>query len=267
MLSCGLERANSSTEEVAAAAAAGRQAEEKCCDLAAKVEELREQLREKEEQLQDREQTVENLAKEAAVAARKEEVAAAALREAEAEGRRLLGLLEEKELLLESLDRVRSSRETELETVTIELHRLEAELTSREHEIKNLTAGRGALLCSSVHGASVLDVSVDDKLLEELSGGSSSPTPQKLLLGRGPSASSTPNDRVRRGSIVEELKEVGLNASFPSPLCGKRLQEQKLFVRLQVYTKQGPNDFTIVIDMVYNLVLIVFNSSIYWTVG
>ena len=45
----------------------------------------------------------------------------------------------------------------------------------------------------------------------------------------------TPLQR-KGGSIVEELKEVGLNASFPSPLCGKGgegVADHKLYSRLK----------------------------------
>ena len=64
----------------------------------------------------------------------------------------------------------------------------------------------------------MLDVSVDDKLLEELSWGRSSPTPMTLMLGHCPSTSRTSKEWLWRGSITSTL------------------QKQKLFVRLQVYT-------------------------------
>ena len=77
------------------------------------------------------------------------------------------------------------------------------------------------------------------QVLEEFNE-SNSPTPKRILslnpLARGPSASSTPA-RGRRGSIVEELRDVGL----PSPLCGKGVQEHKLYTRLQVkFSTFGP---------------------------
>lgn len=50
--------------------------------------------------------------------------------------------MEEKEFFLENLDLVWSSRET----ITVELTLLEAELTSLEPEIKNLTTDQGVLL-------------------------------------------------------------------------------------------------------------------------
>jgi hypothetical protein len=117
--------------------------------------------------------------------------------------------------------------ELELDSTSRALYRLESQTTgardeearyggppdmSPRGELSNGSAG-SLLDCRYIN-----DVSVDE-VFGDLSG-SNSPTPKKILLvtplKRGPSASSTPS----RGSIGDELKEVG-GTNLPSPLCEK----------------------------------------------
>ena len=211
-------------------------AEEKCCDLAVKVDELNKLLRLRQQELEEKERLVERLQIEAADGLRREQRIAAQLLLKDEEIRRVYLELDGKEELVSQLEEQSVKMEAELEEADSHLRRMETELAAREEEIKSMSALSGHSAAAGIHAANVLDVSVDDKLLMEDMSGSNSPTPNKKTVSttpsnRGPSASSTPN-RSRRGSIVEELKEAGFNTGFPSPLCGKGIQDQKLAKRL-----------------------------------
>ena len=214
--------------------AAGRKAEEQCCDLSARVEELNQLLKLREEQLEDKEHQLEKGQLEAAEGVLREEAATAQLHEKDEAMKQVCVELQQKDELVGRLQEESLKLKAEFEQAGVELKRREAQLSAREDEIKDVMGGLTATV-PSIHGTNVLDVSVDDKVLMDMSG-SNSPTPLKRGIdtprSRGPSASSTPN-RSRLGSIVDELKEAGFNSGFPSPLCGKGVQDQKTLKKLQ----------------------------------
>ena len=168
-LTSGLERASSSAEEAEGLAAAGRLAEERLISLTANLEEYKETLRRKDEELLEKEQLCEKLKVEAAAAVRKEKVGAAELVEKEVQLQQLLEVLESKEEINDKLEEAKQRKDGELEAAGRELLRLETELGAREDEIKNLTTGFGSQNSGSIHGANILDVSVDDKVVQYLS--------------------------------------------------------------------------------------------------
>ena len=144
-------------------------AEERLISLTANLEEYKETLRRKDEELLEKEQLCEKFKVEAAAAVRKEKVGAAELVEKEVQLQQLLEVLESKEEINDKLEEAKQRKDGELEAAGRELLRLETELGAREDEIKNLTTGFGSQNSGSIHGANILDVSVDDKVVQYLS--------------------------------------------------------------------------------------------------
>ena len=144
-------------------------AEERLISLTANLDEYKETLRRKDEELLEKEQLCEKLKVEAAAAVRKEKVGAAELVEKEVQLQQLLEVLESKEEINDKLEEAKQRKDGELEAAGRELLRLETELGAREDEIKNLTTGFGSQNSGSIHGANILDVSVDDKVVQYLS--------------------------------------------------------------------------------------------------
>ncbi len=143
-------------------------AEERLISLTANLEEYKEALRRKDEELLEKEQLFDKLRVEAAAAVRKEKAAATELVEKEAQLQQLLEELENKDEINDKLEEAKQRKDGELEAAGRELLRLETELGAREDEIKNLTSGFGSPNTGSIHGANILDVSVDDKVVQYL---------------------------------------------------------------------------------------------------
>jgi len=231
-LSHDLDRVTSCSDEAAQHLAASRQAQQLANFLTLEVEQLKDVLIHKDEMIRDKDELLTKLRVDIDSYSNKERQAMVNLLQKEAECQQLGEQLESKVQQLNSLqaelDLERQETEDQVSKLQIQIDNKDIQLK----EIKNNSAGMAVLgnQSISIHGSNILDVSVDDKVLDDMSGSGGSPTPKKNSFivarsptgqARGPSASSTPC-RTRRGSIVDELKEAETGCEyFPSPLCGK----------------------------------------------
>jgi len=208
-----------------------RETEEECCNLAQKVQELTKEVNEKEDKMGDMEVMMVTIRGESDEYKEREELVQLKLNEAIKKCECLEEELKKKKEQVKREIDAREEVEGRLERTQLEVQRLEMEMSVKDEEIRNLTetGSRVGSLGSSAGSSMIHDVSVDDRVIEENLRSQASPapvfTPGKLPLQspirRGPSASSTPN-KVRLGSIADELKEMDSNNDFLSPFCEKK---------------------------------------------
>jgi len=197
--------------------------EQKCYDLANRVEILVKDNDGKSDTLKEYELELKSCRRELEDATNREEQALFELKNYKESNEALKNELTMKsdELLKEK--KARERLEAELNDKTEQMTGMEEEFAVREEGYKSqilreshIREGSVASTGSSNVSNSVHDLSVDDRIIEEFH----SHRPENVTpLRRGPSASSTPH----KGSICEELKEcekceVG---EFLSPLCEK----------------------------------------------
>jgi len=237
-LTAELDRLSCSSHDAEEHLVAGRQAQNKCRSLALELEQLKDALSYKDSLLRDRDEQLVKLKQEVDSTTEKEQFAAVKLLHREAELAAVTEQLQKEMSRREELGQALAAMEMDKLKSEDEVSKLQQQIVIKDVELKdirNLSQGIAVLGNQSIqiHGSNVLDVSVDDKVFEDMSGSQSptprkgggiamSPHPQRFHGQGGPSASSTPC-REKRGSLVDELKEAVGSApdQFPSPLCGK----------------------------------------------
>merc|ERR1719427_1429797 len=178
-----------------------KEVEQQCCSLKEKVEELTKELYDKEDKLGDMEVVMITIRGELEESKEREDLANMLLKEGGKKCEELEEALKYKNELIEREIVAREDVEGKLESTQLEVQRLELELSVKEEKIKNLTetgsrlgsvgSSGGSLSTSLVH-----DLSVDDRVIEEILKNQHSPapvfTPGKLPfqspIKRGPSA-------------------------------------------------------------------------------